>query len=1095
MVEIDVRDIIHPQLSYIIKDSGEVYQQNTLMADFTAIIDTVEVVFRVIRGGVDQLSDSAANFLTQNFLTWQPSVKPVTYYSPEFLTYYAVESGKIKLHAYFTDDKGNVTTEQELVIVDIIPGIAYTIPLQYSVVAGWLNSKLPAYYDVWAENVDRHRLTYIQRYYAENMRSTQEQWVLFENSLGGLDTFRAYGSDQLNAEHTHNLAEIDEVAQEYRVDTERKHLKNTGYLNKEEARWLLDFFPSQKKYLYTGNYLRQIVVMESNVTGKLQEAPVSYTFTYKYADARPLLNLPRTDVPADVLDITIPEVGSFTVPPRLAEVPRLPLTEGALFPVQNPYSEEWGTTTAGMIGNFISKIFAVYKFFKGYFSISQSLISKFPNPQEGWYAFVGTPWPGTVYECSHAGIWENTGVAPLIGEDIFIELLKRHIDGTTIYWDDTHKVIKSHGGSGDAAYVITVSINSADIGRCAVSAIGEVVSTSLSNDGSTYTILAAAGGTVKIQILPETGYQVQKLDVDTVSQGAVSEYTFEKLDADHNMYVWMELSEEIPTEFLTRSDLPGMYYSGTQSVFDALKSDYPDGLTQDVTITCVKPAKEKRLSGALIAELSHWNRGSMHTLTLEGAGRLVYDGQSLGGLQFDGVDNVVLSNISFVNYSNYAGASSPSEVYAVNFIGDSGRYARNLLIQGCTFNGAWPADTSRKSWRTIGSKYSENLTVAGCDISNEYGNCMKLSDSLYVSLIKNTVHMDYSLNVVAHPSVVTMKNGYALNVEDNRLSGDCRENYLEVSNVDRVYIRRNSFTGGGGRAVTMSALKSMKEVVIESNLFAGMVNAPAGAWMKEYINPGAIDKLSVCNNTFYMSGAFYEQYALRGGVVRDAGIYNNILVNATKRSTNSINGFVINKAVRITSGSNLYAGMRALLVSPNTDKEPDYITLDYTIGKNLAGLQAAGYERASAALAEDTAVLDGSYRVLPEADASYKADDTKVPSADAGYREKAASGNSRGCYNLAGTAIDEDSHVTGYTGEDYGAGRNFSSASVYSVMAGDTLCLRHNTLNRLARIIFSVTGTQHRELLIGRSGIIHPMPGLDANGEYLADESYTVTID
>ena len=51
-----------------------------------------------------------------------------------------------------------------------MPGIAYTMPLQYSVVAGWLGHKLPAYYDVWVENTSGQRLTYIQRYYAEDMR-------------------------------------------------------------------------------------------------------------------------------------------------------------------------------------------------------------------------------------------------------------------------------------------------------------------------------------------------------------------------------------------------------------------------------------------------------------------------------------------------------------------------------------------------------------------------------------------------------------------------------------------------------------------------------------------------------------------------------------------------------------------------------------------------------------------------------------------------------------------------------------------------------------------------------------------------------------
>lgn len=359
-ITINLRDIVHARLSYQLIESGQVYEQSSLASDFTAVINDTTLTFRVIRSGIDRLADSAANFLTQNFLTWQPSIKPVTYYSPEFLTYYATIPCVAKLRAYFTDTSGSVISQTDYTVAEMVAGIAYTIPLQYSVVAGWLGHKLPAYYDVWVENLTDQRLTYIQRYYAEDMRTEQEQWILFENSLGGLDTFRAYGTTTFSGEHTHNLAEIDEISQEYRVDTERKFQKNTGHLNQDERKWLLDFFPSQAKYLYAGNYLRQIVVTESNVSYTDRALPSNYTFTFKYADARPLLNLPRTDIPADVLSITVPEVGSFTVPPRLAEFPRLPLSEGALFPIQNPYSEEWGITTAEAFATYVGQQLAEF---------------------------------------------------------------------------------------------------------------------------------------------------------------------------------------------------------------------------------------------------------------------------------------------------------------------------------------------------------------------------------------------------------------------------------------------------------------------------------------------------------------------------------------------------------------------------------------------------------------------------------------------------------------------------------------------------------------------------------------------------------------
>ncbi|MCQ4913823.1 shufflon system plasmid conjugative transfer pilus tip adhesin PilV, partial [Bacteroides nordii] len=368
LVTISLKDIIHSCLSFQLQESSQVYLQPTLADTFTARFSDeyvvnpdvsgdpvyTDITFRAVRAGIDRFADTATNFLTQNFLTWQPTVKPVTYYSPEFLTYYAVVPCIVKLRAYFTDDSGSVITQKDITLSDFEAGKAYTIPLQYASVAGKLDNELPGYYDVWIENTEGVRLTYIQRYYASDMLSEQEQWILFENSLGGIDTFRAYGSCDFTGEHTHNIAEIEDNSLEYRVDTERKFQKNTGYLNVQERRWLLDFFPSLSKYIFTGSYLRPIVVTESNVTYTDRELPSNYTFTYKYADARPFLNIPRTE-PAGDLNITVPGVGSFTVPPRLVEFPRLPLTEGALFPVQDPYSEKWYTATSGSLSDFIAE--------------------------------------------------------------------------------------------------------------------------------------------------------------------------------------------------------------------------------------------------------------------------------------------------------------------------------------------------------------------------------------------------------------------------------------------------------------------------------------------------------------------------------------------------------------------------------------------------------------------------------------------------------------------------------------------------------------------------------------------------------------------
>lgn len=367
-ITVSVKDIILPLLSFEVKDSSEPYVQPNIMKSFVATVYEVgsegskkEFTFSVIRAGVDRLADSAANFLKTNFLTWQPQTKGVTYYSPEFLTYYAAEASEVKCKAYIPAAHGY--EEKVLTLASLEAGKVYTVPVQYAIIAKLLGDDgiLPHVYEIWVEQAGE-RVTYVQQYYASDMKSEEEEWFLFENSLGGVDCFRAYGNSENTAEHTHNVAEIEEDSEEYRVDTTRKFKKNTGFLDKKERLWMLDFFPSLGKYVYHGNSLRKITVTDSDVNYEAKELPSNYTFTYKYSDARPYLNISRSEAGSfKQLDIQLPDLGNFTIAPRLVECSRLTLSSGALFPVQNPYSEEWGVTTlAAIFTHFVGQLSSSY---------------------------------------------------------------------------------------------------------------------------------------------------------------------------------------------------------------------------------------------------------------------------------------------------------------------------------------------------------------------------------------------------------------------------------------------------------------------------------------------------------------------------------------------------------------------------------------------------------------------------------------------------------------------------------------------------------------------------------------------------------------
>lgn len=343
LVEIDLREVVETYLSFTFP-SDNVFMQPQLARQFTGNIGGTQFTFVAVRSAKARLNQSASAFLKGNWLTWQPQEKEVTYYSPEWLTYYAVEACRIRLKAYFEDGSSQTQT-----VVSMSAGACYTVNMQYAVVSGMFSGKRPTYYDVWTETSGGARLSYVQRYIAGVRRSEDESWYLFENSLGGLDSLRAYGALDDAPEYEHQIAQIEGVKIEYRVDTERRYTRNTGYLSPREAAWLQDMFGSLQKYAYTASGYYRIVFTDSDGSRSSQDIPSSYTFTYQFAEDSALLDLERRDdLPSD-LQLTAPDGELFYLPPRLAEFPALSLAPDVLLPAQEPHTERFGTVTCGGI--------------------------------------------------------------------------------------------------------------------------------------------------------------------------------------------------------------------------------------------------------------------------------------------------------------------------------------------------------------------------------------------------------------------------------------------------------------------------------------------------------------------------------------------------------------------------------------------------------------------------------------------------------------------------------------------------------------------------------------------------------------------------
>lgn len=675
-------------------------------------------------------------------------------------------------------------------------------------------------------------------------------------------------------------------------------------------------------------------------------------------------------------------------------------------------------------------------------------------------------------------------------------------------------------------YSITVGINPSNIGQCTVTATGNVISITSSADSSKYVVEANAGGTVTINIVAEDGYQVQQLNVDQVSQGAIDNYTFENINANHTMYVWMEvIADENPTDFLIRSDKPDTYYSSTHVALNAIKSDYPNGLTENITLSCVKVAKERRLSNdenklrnerIHLAVLKEWNKGSMYTLTIDGADMLTYDCASLGGFMFKNVDNILLKNISFINFCNYIDGNTPDEIAAVMLVGNMNSYCRNLYVDRCKFNGISTTNNATCSTYTISTKYTENVYFYGCIFMNNAGIVINMNDSRLAVFVKNNISGKFRSGAVSHAGFFNVTNGYYIIMEDNELDGSTfRESLAYISNIDNIVLRRNNLHGGA-RCIEMSSNSVIKNFILEENLIVNMLNSPLFGWIHEcFYSSSDIENFVSANNTLWMGGNDYLQYICRFNQAdtRNVKIYNNIVVDPDPSlTTGKFNIFNFKTVGSLSMGYNLFkVSIRdadtgqtygEIVAVSNPDEIPDSITITGSNSRSLNYLRNAGYDDNTTLIFKSYKLLDienggNTYAITDEYDADYPANNADVPEIDFEYKRKLSTGNnSRGCYNLHGMANDELADTTsGYIGEDLTLVAGFNSSVQYNAIADSILLLIHNTLNRAWIVRFSVIGQQHQLLAVGKYALLHTYPELNSNEEYQADEVYTINID
>lgn len=334
-ISIRLRDILPTFLSVSIPDA-HVYEQTGAVKTFTFDIDGVTSNHTVVAGGVNGTID-ATTFLAGNWLTWQLQQKRVKYLDPEYLSYYATETATVELKAYFaTGDPVTIS------LANLTAGKLYTLDVNFQYLTGLFEGQ-PVYFDIWTEDASAVRLSFVQRYVLHNDYFDQDDIFVFENSLGGIDTVRFTGEKEEDNKFDISSALFDEDTIDFEVDYNQVFRKKTGFFASDRERvWANEFFNSTKRYLVTGDGLKQVTLSDPKASmNKGDNASINYEFRFALSKQTKYLNLARSEELPENVEIIDPEEEVFFLAPRLIEFPAATINELLVIPVQDPFSQEW----------------------------------------------------------------------------------------------------------------------------------------------------------------------------------------------------------------------------------------------------------------------------------------------------------------------------------------------------------------------------------------------------------------------------------------------------------------------------------------------------------------------------------------------------------------------------------------------------------------------------------------------------------------------------------------------------------------------------------------------------------------------------------
>lgn len=354
-VRIDLREIVRPYFQFALPTGNVTAQPRMLLTVTLTFMREASHAMQltILRGGVDNLEETPAAWIKANAFTAQPRTKRVAWNQPEYLTLYLEKEQSVMATPRVRPTLGAEPIWRDSVVMHIAEtaGI-YTLNVSMQ----YLAEVMSLGDGEQLINIDlKHNAKTLMRYVPDPVRSEDERWFFWQNSLGGLDTMRCTGAETLTAEPEAESADYDDSKQTYRVESPRSWNQNTGVISSRERLWLLDFLQSPYRYVYRLGALLPITVEEASVESATADEAYDFDFSYRLArmprgmEAHLMSEAPTAAAPSWLSPVDFPSA------PLPAEWEMLTPGEGLVIPTLIAGTHTWGALSYGALVDDVAK--------------------------------------------------------------------------------------------------------------------------------------------------------------------------------------------------------------------------------------------------------------------------------------------------------------------------------------------------------------------------------------------------------------------------------------------------------------------------------------------------------------------------------------------------------------------------------------------------------------------------------------------------------------------------------------------------------------------------------------------------------------------